>query len=164
MWAPSPTTCPQSNPLWPGVVEVIESRNAPENWVVSGGFATVHPNNKLTINALLPASSITPYSFQSQQGAFKLPFTEDHYRPCHFKHPIRSVPNNESITSPSKNMSAQPVHGYFGNRHHPKFSSTLPTLPIPPRISPPTVASTRLIAAPNFATAHLIPTIPQMII
>ena len=59
---------PSIEPLRPGVVEVIESGNALENWVVSGGFVTVHPNNKLTINALLPASSMTPHSFQSQQG------------------------------------------------------------------------------------------------
>ncbi|OBZ70804.1 ATP synthase subunit delta, mitochondrial [Grifola frondosa] len=39
-------------PLRPGVVEVIESGSASKKWFVSGGFATVHPNNKLTINAV----------------------------------------------------------------------------------------------------------------
>ncbi|TFY78971.1 hypothetical protein EWM64_g5043 [Hericium alpestre] len=43
---------PSIEPLRPGVVEVIESSNASKKWFVSGGFATVHPNNKLTINAI----------------------------------------------------------------------------------------------------------------
>ena len=65
---------PSIEPLRPGVVEVIESGNASKKWFgerhaffgfrasfltrlmflnqVSGGFATVHPNNKLTINAV----------------------------------------------------------------------------------------------------------------
>ncbi len=59
--------------LRPGLVEVIESAGASKKWfgescssfvsllapllistwfVVSGGFANVHPNNKLTINAI----------------------------------------------------------------------------------------------------------------
>ncbi|KAH9942479.1 epsilon subunit of F1F0-ATP synthase N-terminal domain-containing protein [Epithele typhae] len=43
---------PTIEPLRPGVVEVIDSGNASKKWFVSGGFATVHPNNKLTINAV----------------------------------------------------------------------------------------------------------------
>jgi len=62
---------PSIEPLRPGVVEVIESGNGSKKWfgrsyimllqqsilefeifTVSGGFATVHPNNKLTINAV----------------------------------------------------------------------------------------------------------------
>ncbi|KAK7676866.1 hypothetical protein QCA50_009492 [Cerrena zonata] len=43
---------PSIEPLRPGVVEVIESGNTSKKWFVSGGFATVHPNNKLTINAV----------------------------------------------------------------------------------------------------------------
>ncbi|TDL25968.1 epsilon subunit of F1F0-ATP synthase N-terminal domain-containing protein [Rickenella mellea] len=43
---------PSIEPLRPGVVEVIESGNSSKKWFVSGGFATVHPNNKLTINAV----------------------------------------------------------------------------------------------------------------
>ncbi|EJD02939.1 epsilon subunit of F1F0-ATP synthase N-terminal domain-containing protein [Fomitiporia mediterranea MF3/22] len=43
---------PSIEPLRPGVVEVIESGNNSQKWFVSGGFANVHPNNKLTINAV----------------------------------------------------------------------------------------------------------------
>lgn len=65
---------PSIEPLRPGVVEVVESGNSSQKWfgmlrsktmprdlstniyllrfTVSGGFATVHPNNKLTINAV----------------------------------------------------------------------------------------------------------------
>lgn len=60
---------PSIEPLRAGVVEVIEPGNASKKWfgtktapvlivyrlislIVSGGFATVHPNNKLTINAV----------------------------------------------------------------------------------------------------------------
>ncbi|KAI0036935.1 epsilon subunit of F1F0-ATP synthase N-terminal domain-containing protein [Vararia minispora EC-137] len=43
---------PSIEPLRPGVVEVIESGNASKKWFVSGGFALVHPNNFLTINAV----------------------------------------------------------------------------------------------------------------
>ncbi|EKM54555.1 uncharacterized protein PHACADRAFT_258487 [Phanerochaete carnosa HHB-10118-sp] len=38
--------------LRPGVVEVIDSANASKKFFVSGGFATVHPNNKLTVNVV----------------------------------------------------------------------------------------------------------------
>jgi F-type H+-transporting ATPase subunit delta len=61
---------PSIEPLRPGLVEVIESAGSSKKWfgetavifdfsvlistwfIVSGGFATVHPNNKLTINAI----------------------------------------------------------------------------------------------------------------
>ncbi|KAL5528479.1 ATP16 [Sanghuangporus sanghuang] len=43
---------PSIEPLRPGVVEVIDSGNNSQKWFVSGGFANVHPNNKLTINAV----------------------------------------------------------------------------------------------------------------
>ncbi len=64
---------PSIEPLRPGLVEVIESAGASKKWfgetlslfliscsssphlvmfLVSGGFATVHPNNSLTINAI----------------------------------------------------------------------------------------------------------------
>ncbi|KAJ7645264.1 hypothetical protein B0H17DRAFT_1104280 [Mycena rosella] len=38
-------------PLRPGVVEVIESTGS-KKWFVSGGFATVHPGNTLTVNVV----------------------------------------------------------------------------------------------------------------
>ncbi|EGG07320.1 uncharacterized protein MELLADRAFT_35471 [Melampsora larici-populina 98AG31] len=38
--------------LKPGVVEVIENQGDSKKWFVSGGFANVHPNNSLTINAV----------------------------------------------------------------------------------------------------------------
>ncbi|KAI0305674.1 epsilon subunit of F1F0-ATP synthase N-terminal domain-containing protein [Multifurca ochricompacta] len=43
---------PSIEPLRPGLVEVIESAGSSKKWFVSGGFATVHPNNKLTVNAI----------------------------------------------------------------------------------------------------------------
>ncbi|KAF8973057.1 ATP-synthase delta-subunit [Flammula alnicola] len=42
---------PSIEALRPGVVEVIES-NGTQKFFVSSGFATVHPNNKLTINVV----------------------------------------------------------------------------------------------------------------
>ncbi|GJJ06388.1 hypothetical protein Clacol_000579 [Clathrus columnatus] len=43
---------PSVEALRPGLVEVIEAGNAVKKWFISSGFATVHPNNKLTINAV----------------------------------------------------------------------------------------------------------------
>ncbi|KIJ49565.1 hypothetical protein M422DRAFT_204984 [Sphaerobolus stellatus SS14] len=43
---------PSVEPLRPGLIEVIESTGTSKKWFVSGGFATVHPNNQLTINAV----------------------------------------------------------------------------------------------------------------
>ncbi|KAF7294766.1 ATP-synt-DE-N domain-containing protein [Mycena indigotica] len=42
---------PSIEPLRAGVVEVIESGGS-KKWFVSGGFATVHPGNKLTVNVV----------------------------------------------------------------------------------------------------------------
>ncbi|KAF8629405.1 hypothetical protein AX15_003459 [Amanita polypyramis BW_CC] len=43
---------PSIEAVRPGVVEVIESNGGSKKFFVSGGFATVHPNNKLTINVV----------------------------------------------------------------------------------------------------------------
>ncbi|PFH53756.1 hypothetical protein AMATHDRAFT_54252 [Amanita thiersii Skay4041] len=43
---------PSIEPVRPGLVEVIESNGATKKFFVSGGFATVHPNNRLTINVV----------------------------------------------------------------------------------------------------------------
>ncbi|KIP11597.1 hypothetical protein PHLGIDRAFT_63599 [Phlebiopsis gigantea 11061_1 CR5-6] len=43
---------PSIEAVRPGVVEVIEAGNSSKKFFVSGGFATVHPNNKLTINVI----------------------------------------------------------------------------------------------------------------
>ncbi|KAK0551466.1 delta subunit of the central stalk of mitochondrial F1F0 ATP synthase, atp16 [Tilletia horrida] len=53
---------PSVEELKPGLVEVIEGGNSTKKWFVSGGFATVHPNNKLTINAIeaFPLESFSP--------------------------------------------------------------------------------------------------------
>ncbi|KAG7098840.1 hypothetical protein E1B28_000744 [Marasmius oreades] len=52
---------PSIEPLRPGVVEVVESSGS-KKWFISGGFATVHPNNKLTINAVeaAPLDAFSP--------------------------------------------------------------------------------------------------------
>lgn len=42
---------PAVEELRPGVLEVVESSGS-KKWFVSGGFATVHPNNKLVVNAI----------------------------------------------------------------------------------------------------------------
>ncbi|KLO14285.1 ATP-synthase delta-subunit [Schizopora paradoxa] len=54
---------PSIEPLRPGVVEVIETGNS-QKWFVSGGFATVHPNNKLTINAV-EAAPLEDFSLEA---------------------------------------------------------------------------------------------------
>ncbi|KAJ3866629.1 ATP synthase [Lentinula novae-zelandiae] len=54
---------PSVEPLRPGVVEVIESAGS-KKWFISGGFATVHPNNKLTINAV-EAAPLEDFSVES---------------------------------------------------------------------------------------------------
>ncbi|KAJ4468123.1 F1 complex, delta/epsilon subunit of ATPase [Lentinula aciculospora] len=55
---------PSVEPLRPGVVEVIESAGGSKKWFISGGFATVHPNNKLTINAV-EAAPLEDFSVES---------------------------------------------------------------------------------------------------
>jgi len=47
---------PTIEPLKPGLVEVIEGDGQSKKWFVSGGVATVHPNNMLTINAVEAAA------------------------------------------------------------------------------------------------------------
>ncbi|CED82098.1 epsilon subunit of f1f0-atp synthase n-terminal domain-containing protein [Phaffia rhodozyma] len=43
---------PTLEALTPGLVEVIEGANGSKKWFISSGFASVHPNNELTINAV----------------------------------------------------------------------------------------------------------------
>ncbi|TFK44333.1 ATP-synthase delta-subunit [Crucibulum laeve] len=54
---------PSIEPLRPGVVEIIES-GGPQKYFVSGGFATVHPNNKLTIN-VVEAAPLEDFSLEA---------------------------------------------------------------------------------------------------
>ncbi|KAF4620605.1 hypothetical protein D9613_000488 [Agrocybe pediades] len=64
---------PSIESLRPGVVEIIES-NGTQKFFVSSGFATVHPNNKLTINVVegAPLDSFSPESVRSNlQEALK---------------------------------------------------------------------------------------------
>ncbi|KAJ3475800.1 hypothetical protein NLI96_g5829 [Meripilus lineatus] len=66
---------PSIEPLRPGVIEVIESGNTSKKWFVSGGFATVHPNNKLTINVVeaAPLDAFSPEAVRSNlQEALKV--------------------------------------------------------------------------------------------
>ncbi|EGO00093.1 hypothetical protein SERLA73DRAFT_180517 [Serpula lacrymans var. lacrymans S7.3] len=66
---------PSIETLRPGVVEVIESGNTSKKWFVSGGFANVHPNNKLTINVVeaAPLDSFSPEAVRSNlQEALKV--------------------------------------------------------------------------------------------
>lgn len=66
---------PSIEPLRPGVVEVIDSSNASKKWFVSGGFANVHPGNKLTINVVeaAPLDSFSPEAVRSNlQEALKV--------------------------------------------------------------------------------------------
>ncbi|KIK67151.1 hypothetical protein GYMLUDRAFT_54990 [Collybiopsis luxurians FD-317 M1] len=55
---------PSVEPLRPGVVEVIESSGGSKKWFISGGFATVHPNNSLTINAV-EAAPLEDFSIEA---------------------------------------------------------------------------------------------------
>ncbi|KAK4683750.1 F-type H+-transporting ATPase subunit delta, partial [Tremellales sp. Uapishka_1] len=55
--------------LRPGVVEVLESSGGPgKKWFVSAGFATVHGNNTLTINAV-EAYSLDKFSSENVRSA-----------------------------------------------------------------------------------------------
>ncbi|CAO3619381.1 unnamed protein product [Cunninghamella echinulata] len=54
--------------LNPGVVEVIESSDITKKFFVSGGFATVNPDNTLNINAV-EASPIEDFSLERVQSA-----------------------------------------------------------------------------------------------
>ncbi|THH02060.1 hypothetical protein EW026_g703 [Hermanssonia centrifuga] len=66
---------PSIEALRPGVVEVIESGNASKKFFVSGGFATVHPNNQLTVNVVeaAPLDAFSPEAVRSNlQEALKV--------------------------------------------------------------------------------------------
>ncbi|KAF9452749.1 ATP synthase subunit delta, mitochondrial [Macrolepiota fuliginosa MF-IS2] len=54
---------PSIEPMRPGVVEVIENSGS-QKFFVSGGFATVHPNNRLTINAI-EAAPLEDFSIEA---------------------------------------------------------------------------------------------------
>ncbi|KAJ7641380.1 F1 complex, delta/epsilon subunit of ATPase [Roridomyces roridus] len=54
---------PSVEPLRPGVVEVVESTGS-KRWFVSGGFATVHPGNKLTVN-VVEAAPLEDFSMEA---------------------------------------------------------------------------------------------------
>jgi len=58
---------PTIEPLRAGVVEVIDASGQSKKWFVSGGFATVHPNNKLTINAVeaAPLEDFSPEAIRT---------------------------------------------------------------------------------------------------
>ncbi|KAF7793922.1 hypothetical protein EIP86_005044 [Pleurotus ostreatoroseus] len=53
---------PSIEALRPGVVEVVESGNSSKKFFVSSGFATVHPNNMLTVNVVeaAPLEAFSP--------------------------------------------------------------------------------------------------------
>ncbi|KAF8070688.1 F1 complex, delta/epsilon subunit of ATPase [Lyophyllum atratum] len=55
---------PSIEALRPGVVEVIETTGASTKWFTSSGFATVHPNNKLTIN-VVEAAPLENFSIEA---------------------------------------------------------------------------------------------------
>ncbi|KAG6887700.1 hypothetical protein C0995_013400 [Termitomyces sp. Mi166 len=55
---------PSIEPLRPGVVEVIETNGASKKWFTSSGFATVHPNNRLTIN-VVEAAPLEKFSLEA---------------------------------------------------------------------------------------------------
>ncbi|KAJ7916521.1 epsilon subunit of F1F0-ATP synthase N-terminal domain-containing protein [Mycena leptocephala] len=65
---------PSIEPLRPGVVEVIES--AGQEVVVSGGFATVHPNNKLTVN-VVEAAPLEDFSVEAIRTNLQEALRED---------------------------------------------------------------------------------------
>ncbi|KAH8828282.1 ATP-synthase delta-subunit [Flagelloscypha sp. PMI_526] len=54
---------PSIEPLRAGVIEVVESSGS-KKWFASGGFATVHPGNSLTINAV-EASPLEDFSLEA---------------------------------------------------------------------------------------------------
>ncbi|GAA6007763.1 hypothetical protein JCM11491_003956 [Sporobolomyces phaffii] len=59
---------PSIESLKPGVLEVIEgSSNESKKWFVSGGFANIHPNNTLTVNAVeaYPLDAFSPEAIRS---------------------------------------------------------------------------------------------------
>ncbi|KAF8650391.1 hypothetical protein AX16_005199 [Volvariella volvacea WC 439] len=55
---------PSIESLRPGVVEVLEGSGKSKKWFVSSGFATVHPNNMLTIN-VVEAAPLESFSIEA---------------------------------------------------------------------------------------------------
>ncbi|KAG6820631.1 AP-1 complex subunit mu-1 [Arthromyces matolae] len=55
---------PSIEPLRPGVVEVLETNGSSKKWFTSSGFATVHPNNRLTIN-VVEAAPLENFSIEA---------------------------------------------------------------------------------------------------
>ncbi|KAG5639128.1 hypothetical protein H0H81_006717 [Sphagnurus paluster] len=55
---------PSIEALRPGVVEVIEASGGSKKWFTSSGFATVHPNNRLTIN-VVEAAPLENFSLEA---------------------------------------------------------------------------------------------------
>ncbi|POY73942.1 hypothetical protein BMF94_2984 [Rhodotorula taiwanensis] len=58
---------PSVEALKPGVLEVLEGVGESKKWFVSGGFANVHPNNSLTVNAVeaYPLDAFSPEAIRS---------------------------------------------------------------------------------------------------
>lgn len=58
---------PSVEALKPGVLEVLEGAGESKKWFVSGGFANVHPNNLLTVNAVeaYPLDAFSPEAIRS---------------------------------------------------------------------------------------------------
>ncbi|KAF8894102.1 F1 complex, delta/epsilon subunit of ATPase [Infundibulicybe gibba] len=54
---------PSVEALRPGVIEVVESSGS-KKWFASGGFATVHPNNKLSVN-VVEAAPLEDFSLET---------------------------------------------------------------------------------------------------
>jgi len=66
---------PSIEAVRPGVVEVIEGTGASKKFFVSGGFATVHPSNRLTINVVeaAPLENFSPEAVRANlQEALKV--------------------------------------------------------------------------------------------
>ncbi|CAO1627161.1 unnamed protein product [Sympodiomycopsis kandeliae] len=57
---------PSVEELKPGLFEVVEQGGS-KKWFVSGGFATMHPNNRLTVNAIeaYPLEDFSPDTIRS---------------------------------------------------------------------------------------------------
>ncbi|CAG8557040.1 3387_t:CDS:2 [Ambispora gerdemannii] len=60
---------PSIEQLKPGVIEVIEDSNTTQKYFVSGGFAIIHPNSSLDINAI-EAFSLDDFSIETIKANF----------------------------------------------------------------------------------------------
>ncbi|KAI8089673.1 F1 complex, delta/epsilon subunit of ATPase [Halteromyces radiatus] len=58
---------PTIEQLNPGIIEVIESAEVTKKFFVSGGFATIHPDSSLNINAV-EASPLEDFSLERVQS------------------------------------------------------------------------------------------------